>query len=236
MKIRMSEFIIDATVKRVKYLRLVVKENGEIRMSIPYGTPTNRVEAFINEKADWIRERVTAAQTRQAEKEKKLGHTFEEGDVFMILGRQRTLHLVDREGPYKVELKDDTLVVFQPKVNQVPLRRQAINAWLARTIQELVIKLVKEWMPRMGLNRQGDVTVRLKVMKTLWGRNIPTKNDLCFNYRLIFYPKDTIESIVVHELCHFFEPSHNAHFYNLMSRFLPNYKEREKPLKVKYNN
>lgn len=41
---------------------------------------------------------------------------------------------------------------------------------------------------------------------------------------------DCIEYVVVHELCHLLEPSHNTRFHQLMTKFLPDWKERKRLL------
>ena len=39
-----------------------------------------------------------------------------------------------------------------------------------------------------------------------------------------------IELVVVHELTHLMEPSHNRHFHELMSHYLPEYRKLQRDL------
>lgn len=57
------------------------------------------------------------------------------------------------------------------------------------------------------------------------------KNSLCFSYRLMLYPPQAIDYVVVHELAHIKHKNHSAAFYALVENYLPDYKEREKLLK-----
>lgn len=57
------------------------------------------------------------------------------------------------------------------------------------------------------------------------------KNGLCFSYRVMLYPEDVIDYIVVHELAHIFEKNHSSKFYGVIARFLPDYKQRISHLK-----
>lgn len=57
------------------------------------------------------------------------------------------------------------------------------------------------------------------------------KGNICYSYRLLLYPKEAIDYVVVHELSHLVHMNHSRDFYRLVSSVLPDYKERKKLLK-----
>lgn len=57
------------------------------------------------------------------------------------------------------------------------------------------------------------------------------KNSLCFSYFLMKYPIEAVDYVVVHELAHIKHHNHSKDFYNLIKKYLPDYKERERLLK-----
>lgn len=57
------------------------------------------------------------------------------------------------------------------------------------------------------------------------------KNSLCFSYRLVTYPPEAVEYVVVHELAHIREKNHSKDFYAVVAAVLPDYKQREKLLR-----
>ena len=57
------------------------------------------------------------------------------------------------------------------------------------------------------------------------------KNSICFSYYLMLYPKEAIDYVVVHELAHIKHHNHSKEFYNYISIFMPDYKQREKLLR-----
>lgn len=57
------------------------------------------------------------------------------------------------------------------------------------------------------------------------------KNSLCFSYFLMKYPLEAVDYVVVHELAHIKHHNHSKDFYNLIKKYLPDYKERERLLK-----
>lgn len=56
-------------------------------------------------------------------------------------------------------------------------------------------------------------------------------NSLCFSYFLMKYPIEAVDYVVVHELAHIKHHNHSKDFYNLIKKYLPDYKERERLLK-----
>lgn len=58
------------------------------------------------------------------------------------------------------------------------------------------------------------------------------KNSLCFSWRLMQYPEEAIDYVVVHELCHILHHDHSPAFYAAVSSVMPDYRSRQKLLKV----
>ncbi len=58
------------------------------------------------------------------------------------------------------------------------------------------------------------------------------KNSICYSWRLMQYPSEAIDYVVVHELAHIVHKNHGKEFYSLIEKILPDYKKREKILKM----
>jgi predicted metal-dependent hydrolase len=84
--------------------------------------------------------------------------------------------------------------------------------------------LLALWEPRMGVKAAfwGD-----KRMRTRWGTCNPSARRIWLSLALASRPPEALEYVVVHELVHLLEPSHNARFKALMSQFLPDWKARK---------
>lgn len=90
-----------------------------------------------------------------------------------------------------------------------------------------VEKYVDRWEPVMGVHASAWT---LRDMKTRWGSCSVVSGRIRLNKRLALYPEECLEYVIVHELCHLLEPSHNERFKTLMGSFLPDWKERKKRL------
>ena len=73
--------------------------------------------------------------------------------------------------------------------------------------------------------------VNVRDAKTKYGSCIPSKKALRFTSRLVMLEEEAIDAVIVHELCHIVHPNHSKEFYNLIERYIPNYKQIDKYLK-----
>ncbi|MBE6777909.1 MAG: M48 family metallopeptidase [Ruminococcaceae bacterium] len=53
------------------------------------------------------------------------------------------------------------------------------------------------------------------------------KNSLCFSWRLMQYPPEAVDYVVVHELAHVIHHDHSAAFWALVEKHMPDYRQRQ---------
>lgn len=75
-------------------------------------------------------------------------------------------------------------------------------------------------------------SLKITSAKTRFG-SCSGKNSICFSLFLMLYPDEAIDYVVVHELCHIKHKNHGKQFYKLIESVMPDYKERNKLLKIK---
>lgn len=109
---------------------------------------------------------------------------------------------------------------------EAALNEQAIDE-LIRKAKQYIPPRVEHYAKIMGVEPTGiKITAARKRFGSCSGRN-----SLCFSYRLMQYPIEAIDSVIVHELAHIKHHDHSAAFYSFILRFMPDYYEREKLLK-----
>ena len=69
-------------------------------------------------------------------------------------------------------------------------------------------------------------TIKIREMKSRWGSCIPAKQQITLNKRLIHYPVEFIEYVVLHEFVHLIQPNHSKAFYHIIEYHMPDYKAR----------
>lgn len=84
-----------------------------------------------------------------------------------------------------------------------------------------------EWERRLGVRVD---RVFIQRMRTRWGSCNPASHAIRLNTDLAKKPRECLEYILVHELVHLIEPTHNSRFVALMDRFLPGWEHRRDQL------
>ena len=109
--------------------------------------------------------------------------------------------------------------------SKLPLktREQADDA--LRRLKALIEPMVERHSKEMGVKPSA---VSYKAMISRWGVCNVKDKSICFSIYLLLLPEWCIEHVVVHELCHLLEPTHNARFHALMDKFFPRWKEARK--------
>ncbi len=72
--------------------------------------------------------------------------------------------------------------------------------------------------------------LRLRDMKSRWGSCAWKKGVVTLNTRLFYAPRECLDYVVLHELCHFVHPDHGPGFHALMATLMPDYKRRKRRL------
>ena len=101
--------------------------------------------------------------------------------------------------------------------------REEIEQWRT-VVKACVPPLVVEWERILGVRVQ---KLDYRNMKSRWGSCQPETGRVCINIRLALFPPECLEYVVVHELCHMLEPNHGAGFKALMTKVMPDWKQRE---------
>lgn len=144
-----------------------------------------------------------------------------------------------------LKMKDDQIVAFiksrrdwindakgraeklMEKENGIPVLAPFQERELRYVLKKRIEELLAGWEPVMHVKSSGFT---IKKMKTRWGSCNVNSHHLNFNLALARVPDECLEYVVVHELTHLLEPSHNEHFWRLMEYYLPGSKERRKKL------
>lgn len=113
------------------------------------------------------------------------------------------------------------------KAESSPLTAEEILK-LAEDARGYIPERVKYYAGLMGVTYS---TITIRCQKTRWG-SCSSKKNLNFNCLLMLAPKDVIDSVVVHELCHLKEMNHSKAFYNLLYGVFPDYAGCDRWLKT----
>ena len=109
--------------------------------------------------------------------------------------------------------------------NQLPLRTRAQADEALERLKSLIEPMVERHSKAMGVE---PLIVYYKPMTSRWGVCYVKDKALCFSAYLLLLPEWCVEHVVVHEMCHLLEPSHNDRFHALMDKYFPRWREARK--------
>ena len=106
--------------------------------------------------------------------------------------------------------------------DQLPLKTRAQVSEALQRLKAIVEPMVERHAQEMGV-RPSAVCYKPTISR--WGQCNVKDRSICFSTYLLLLPEWCIEHVVVHEMCHLLEPSHNARFHALMDSFFPRWRE-----------
>lgn len=172
----------------------------------------------------WWRKRkwITGAQARvRREREEHPTLRLEEGEQFLLFGKPCTLRLRAGKG-FALEEGESLLV----------MGREETRESLARFLISLLRDVIRSQVERYAAQLQMPLpVVKCSRARKRWGY-CNWKGEIGFSWPLVFCPREVIAYVVVHELCHIRNMSHNKAFWKSVAQVLPDYRERENWLKV----
>ncbi|MEG2038320.1 MAG: M48 family metallopeptidase [Oscillospiraceae bacterium] len=99
---------------------------------------------------------------------------------------------------------------------------------LKEKAKEFLLQRVTYYSSIMAVSPTG---IKITSANGRWG-SCSWKNSLCFPYKIMLLPEELIDYIVVHELAHIREKNHSKNFYAEVEKYMPNYKQCIKQLKL----
>lgn len=109
----------------------------------------------------------------------------------------------------------------RPALTEAEIKRRKV------LLKAAVENLVRRWEPVIGVKVSG---ITIRQMKTRWGScNVKTHH---ININLALYEKgpECLQYVVIHEMCHILEASHNAVFWGYVAEYCPDWKYIRKRL------
>lgn len=197
----------------VVYPVLLVYKAGKKNISYRYKNNCFLISAPYHVKKDTINKYLIEYAPRLLKRTNK--PPLNTNNFIYILGKK-----IDKSHQ-KICFNDGSCIYFN---NDEVLFEQLQN-YLYKIIQILVSSL----KDKMGIKE--NLKIRIKKMKTLYGSYSKKTKTLSFNLMLVHYNIDVIQSVVIHELSHYFVFDHSSKFYDVVLKYCPNYFKFDEILK-----
>lgn len=137
------------------------------------------------------------------------------------------------KAPKKVSKKEIEKIIKQKsdwiqKALEKEIKKQEKQPlYIKEEFKRIIEKNVNELVQLTGL-KPNKITI--KQIKYAWG-SCSSKKNITLNLELIKYSQEAIRYVILHELCHIKYMNHSKDFWNLVEKYMPNYKLVKKEFK-----
>jgi len=203
---------------RSKRLRIVISSEGAEAVAPP-GFPKRQIKEFAWTKRHWIRRKLTEIRQRDLKAVDWWPIILTDGSPFRFRGDEFILKISD-DGENSVKIgHGKILTVTSTEGSKSAGLRTQLDNWLQDSLKEDVKKLLNHYTPILNVTPNG---FRIGRARTRWGSCGKTGR-IMINRKLIAFPPEILEYIIVHELCHLRIRNHSRTFWALVASILPDY-------------
>lgn len=205
--------------KKIKHVHLsVCPPSGAVHISAPSRLELETLRLFAASKLGWIRRQ----QRKFYEQERETPREYLERESHYVWGRRCLLRIAEKDAPPSVLWNFNTLTITVRPDATAAKKHETLARWYRAEVLREAARLAEKWHPIIGV---GAARLSVRKMKTRWGSCNTRTGDILFNTDLAKKLPACLEYVVVHEMTHLLERTHNARFMRLMDGFLPQWRQ-----------
>ena len=229
-----SDTLINEKSKPSKPRKIVIKVHPDQRVvaTAPVDASDEMIHDAMMKRARWIWQ---SLQDFAKQKDHVLPKRYVSGETQFYLGRRYVLKVITHaetndvinstvklsRGKLNVELsQSDSELGLDERAARV---KRLINKWYQNKAKLIYRERINALMYKASWV-ESSPSLKLMTMKKQWG-SCSTRGNLILNPHLVKAPKEHIDYVILHELCHIAEHNHSEHFWRLLTQVMPNWKE-----------
>ena len=207
--------------RKVKYARIHINNQCEIRIIVPLNLTELQIDQFIRSKQKWIEEKCAYFQQKEDQKIRILPGTL------LYLGE---VHRIEHDPALDtyVLIDSDSLIIS----SGLDLTdNRVLISWYKKEAKKIMSQRIMKYAEEHQFRYSG---MSIRDQKTRWG-SCSSKGNLSFNWRLIKAPLFVLDYVVVHELLHLHIMNHKQVFWRRLYTLYPDYEKAKQWLRC-YGN
>lgn len=217
--IKIGDIDILVTRKAIKNVHLSVHPpEGRVTLAAPTNTRIEVARAYAISKLGWIR----AQQAKLQQQPRETSREFVTRESHYLWGRRYLLSVEYQHAKPSVQVDHKRITLIVRPGSPQAKRQQVMHDWHRSLLHDAIPPLIEKWESRLGLKVNAYFLQR---MRTHWGSCNHRAGNIRLNTELVKKPKDLLEYVVVHEMAHLIEPSHNHRFVSLLEKHYQGWRE-----------
>jgi predicted metal-dependent hydrolase len=217
------EYILKRNKRLTGNINLRIKD-GQVIVSAPFWISKKVIDNFVASKQDWI--------SKVLEKHKPVLRvkSYEDGEIHLFFGEPKNLKVIKSDSVVRTSLVHEAESFYLTIYNghsSLDHFLHADRAFLSFYLEQLVSYLTERvnfYCQQLGVDYS---KLEVKKVSSIWG-SCSAKNVLSFNRKLALAPKEVVDYVVIHEVCHLRERNHSSRFWGLVRTYDKNYKQNRR--------
>jgi len=208
--------------KARKTMEIAVHPDGQVVITAPLDAELDAIRDRVHKRARWITRQIAWFQQFQPRTPPR---RYVGGETHLYLGRQYRLKVMqaERDG---VKLSRGYFFVSCRNSPEPEKVRRLLGNWYLEKARKKYSEVLVSLLPTFRRLGHADPTLQIRKMKTRWGSLSPG-GILTLNRDLIRAPRECIEYVITHELCHLRHRDHSREFYQMLEQLLPDWEKRK---------
>jgi len=222
--VRYGEDVITCTLRlqpqrQASKVAIHVEPSGSVVVDAPVGATQVAVAQAVKKRAAWIAQHVANAKARLEHVRQR---DYTSGESIHYLGRRYRLRVtVDPAALPTCRLRGGYLEVTVQRHTAGGVRAE-MASWLRYRAGEVLGERLNSIACRLRWVKVPPL-MRLQWMRVQWGSCSP-RGRITLHPALVQAPRDCIDYVVLHELCHLASHDHSPKFYRLLDRHMPGWR------------
>ena len=221
-EIKYENKTIAYTVNKAKVKNFYISiQNGEVVIKAPWYVTSSQIQDVVESKRKWIMEKLEEYQ-----KSPRKAKEYLDGEKFQILGEEYSLNI------YYKDINNAILNVENGKIVIIlPLRyAEEDNTEQIKKMIDKMYYMVAEREVEAAMEKTRKMVglapeeYRIKKTKSVWG-SCSSNRKITINQNLMMYSRKAVEYVVLHEVCHLKYMNHSKKFWEMVEKYMPDYKE-----------
>ncbi len=202
-------------------IRILIDSYGIVEVQAPKRTPDERVLLALEDNWELIQQKLNEIKERMNGPQEKL---YENEETFLYLGDTYPIKIIldINIKQEHVVFEGDRLHIYVKQIDDDKIKK-ALKRFYYQQTKALVEKSIRFYQSNFKTKPR---SIRITDSKRTWG-TCDSKLQLTFNWRLAMAPREVIDYVVVHEMCHMVHLNHDRSFWRLVGKIMPDYKEKE---------
>lgn len=202
-----------------------------LKISKPYFCSNNEVMKLIKQNEEELyKEYMQITQSNS-----KIINLWQDDEIFLYKGKElRVKNFINTKNIFSIiiDMKNSILKIYNPEIAKQEERKEYIDKGIKKLLKNNTDALLQQklsyWSEKTKIKYH---SYKVRDSITRYGCCVPKTKDLRFSSRLIMLPEEVVDAVIVHELCHIIHSNHSKEFYELVKKYIPNYKEIDQWLK-----